>query len=275
MKRIVFLIALFLAASCNREQLAQPQFVEWAFDTQYSKASLSESGVFSWKQGDRIAVWNATSGAFVPFTTIAGKGRFTAMAPENASFSAAAFYPADIAGSPSYVMLPASYSSADLASAAFPMYASVSQGDQTLHFKHLGAMITVTVSRLQPEVTRLELRSGATLLSGRFDLSSDSGNQVIRQVSGNGSVVVSLSLSQEGTLSVTLPVPTGTYPISVCLGNDAEHEMLLLSSSGNLSFERANRYKLKPFDYMVERFAFESGEPVESLGIENDSQNWE
>ena len=154
------------------------------------------------------------------------------------------------------------------------MYAPVNEGDKTLHFKHLGALVTITVTRLQAEVTRLELKSGSTSLSGRFDLTTVSGNQVISQVSGSGSAVVSLSLSGEGTVSVTLPVPTGAYPISICLGNNSDHEMLVLNSSGSLSFERANRYNLKAFDYMSERYALNSGEPLESLTVENDSSNW-
>lgn len=188
-------------------------------------------------------------------------------------FSGAAFYPAGIAGSVSYVTLPASYASPETATAAFPMYAPVSAGDRLLHFKHLGAMVNLTVTRVQPEVTRLELRSGSTLLSGRFDLATVSGHQAICQQSGSGSVAVSLSLSEEGTVSVTFPVPTGSYPISICLGN-AGGDLLVISSSGSLSFDRANRYKLKTFDYMTARYAFDSGEPVESLSVEDDSANW-
>lgn len=274
MRKVVLFMAIILATACSREQITESRLVQWVFDTEYTKASLGEGGVFSWQQGDRIDVWDVTSCAFVPFTTIAGKGRFSAMAPDNASFSGAAFYPAGIGGSTSYITLPSSYSSPEAATAAFPMYAPVSEGDKTLHFKHLGAMVNITVTRVQPEVTRLELRSAATPLSGRFDLATVSGNQVIESASGSGSVVVSLSLSEEGTLSVTLPVPTGSYPISICLGNESDHEMLVVSSSGSISFNRANRYLINPFDYLEKRYCFASGEPIESLSIENDSSNW-
>lgn len=273
MKKVVLLMAVLWAVACSREPMTESHLVEWAFDTEYTKASIADGGAFSWQQGDRIDIWNATSSAFVPFTTLAGKGRFTATAPANASFSGAAFYPAGIAGSVSYVTLPASYASPETATAAFPMYAPVSAGDHLLHFKHLGAMVNLTVTRLQPEVTRLELRSGSTLLSGRFDLATVSGHQAICQQSGSGSVAVSLSLSEEGTVSVTFPVPTGSYPISICLGN-AGGDLLVISSSGSLSFDRANRYKLKTFDYVTARYAFDSGEPVESLIVEDDSANW-
>ena len=273
MKKVVLLMAVLLAAACSREQRIESPLVEWAFDADYTKAALADNGTFSWQQGDRIDIWNATSGAFVPFTTLAGKGRFHATAPANASFSGAAFYPSGIAGGVSFVTLPASYASPEAATAAFPMYAPVSSADPLLHFKHLGAMVNLTVTRLQPEVTRLELRSGSTLLSGRFDLTTVSGNQVICQQSGSGSVAATLSLSEVGTVCVTFPVPTGSYPISICLRN-ADSEFLVISSSGSLSFERANRYKLKAFDYMTERFAFDSGESVESLTVEDDSANW-
>ena len=40
-----------------------------------------------------------------------------------------------------------------------------------------------------------------------------------------------------------------------------------------MTFERAHRYKLKAFDYMTERFAFEEN-ALENLSLEDDSVNW-
>lgn len=275
MKRIVIICAVAaLAFSCSKGQLNTPHMVEWAFETDYTKASIDDSGVFSWVQGDRIDVWDATSASFVPFTTIAGKGRFVATAPDNASFSGAAFYPSGIGVSTSSISLPASYSTPEEATSSFPMYAAVNAGDNLLHFKHLGASVSITCTSVQPELTRLELRSANTAFSGSFELTEVAGNKLIQQKSGSGTVVVNFSLSQEGTVSVTIPVPVGNYPISICLGNDSNHEMLVLSSSGNISFERAHRYKLKAFDYMTERFAFANGGNIESLSLTDDSANW-
>ncbi|MBR6346198.1 MAG: fimbrillin family protein [Bacteroidales bacterium] len=274
MKRIVIICAVTaLAISCSKSQQGAPLMREWAFETEYTKASIDDSGVFSWQQGDRIDIWDATSASFVPFTTIAGKGRFVATAPDNASFSLAAFYPSGIAGGTSYISLPSSYASAAEATAVFPMYAPVNEGDNTLHFKHLGAALTITCTSVQPELDRLELRSAGTTLSGRFDLSTVSGNQLIQQKTGNGTAEVRFSLSEEGTVSVTIPIPVGTYPVSICLGNDTDHEMLVVSSSSDMTFERAHRYKLKAFDYMTERYAFAGG-TMESLTVEDDSVNW-
>ena len=154
------------------------------------------------------------------------------------------------------------------------MYAAVNTGDNLLHFKHLGATVSITCTSVQPELTRLELRSANTALSGTFSLSEVAGNKVVRQKSGSGSVEVNFSLSQEGTVSVTVPVPVGTYPISICLGNDSDHEMLVVSSSGDMTFERAHRYQLKAFDYMTERFAFADGS-IEGLTIMDDSAVWQ
>lgn len=274
MKKVVIICAIAaLAFSCSKSQETAPELVEWAFETDYTKASIDGSGVFSWQQGDRIEVWDATSSSFVPFTTIAGKGRFVATAPNNASFQGAAFYPAGIGGSETYVTLPGSYSSPDEADVAFPMYAPVNKGDEILHFKHLGATVRVSLTGVQPELTRLELRSASTALSGRFDLTAVSGNQVIQSKSGSGTVVVNFSLSSEGSVSATIPVPVGTYPISICLGNDSDHEMLVITSTGSLTFERAHRYKLSTIDYMTERFAFADG-GIESLTEIDDSANW-
>lgn len=275
MKRILLLSVVFvLAAACSRERLAEPRMVEWTFDTEYTKAVISDGGDFSWQQGDRIDVWNAAAGAFVPFTTLAGKGRFTASAPSDARFSGAAFYPSGIAGSTSDVTLPAFYASPAAATSAFPMYAAVKEGDKILHFKHLGAMISITITGVGPELTRLDLRSGEKALSGRFDLAVSGGNQVIQAVSGSAATAVSFSYPESGTLSVTLPVPVGEYPISICLGTETDPELLVVSSTGSLAFERAHRYLLKPVDYMQARYGAGNGS-MESLTVMDDSANWE
>lgn len=262
-----------LAAACTQERLTEPRLVEWAFDTEYTKAVISLDGNFSWQQGDKIDVWNAAAGAFVPFTTIAGKGRFTASAPTDASFSGAAFYPSGIAGSTSDVTLPAFYASPAAATSAFPMYAAVREGDKVLHFKHLGAMISITVTGVRPELTRLELRSGEMSLSGRFDLTDSGGNQVIQATPGSAATAVSFSFTEIGTLSVTLPVPVGMYPVSISLGTDAEPHLLVVSTAGALTFERAHRYLLKPVDYMQARYSAGSGS-IEGLTVIDDSTNW-
>ena len=271
MKKVLTIgLAGLLALSCT---VRQERVVEWYFDAACStKASISGEGVFSWQKEDRIDVWNETEDAFVPFTTIAGLGRFMGMAPENAVFSGAAFYPAGIAGTPSQVTLPALYGSPEEAAASFPMFAAVDKDDKVLHFKHLGALLTIMVERAQPQLTRLTLRSPGTGLSGTFDLSA---KKEVAGKPGNGTVGVSFSLSQEGTLSITLPLPTGTYPLSVCLGNQENPDMLVLSTASSLTFERAGHYRLRSFDYLTERYAIEENAGMETLTLEDESSLWE
>ena len=49
MKRIVFICAVAaLAFSCSKGQLNTPRMVEWAFETDYTKASIDDSGAFQW-----------------------------------------------------------------------------------------------------------------------------------------------------------------------------------------------------------------------------------
>ena len=97
MKRIIIIIGVVLAVSCSKSQESpkvDDSMVTWVFKAPSTKASLNASGAFSWSKGDQIAIWDATSGSFITFTTGSGSGRFSATAPASANFTTFATFTA-------------------------------------------------------------------------------------------------------------------------------------------------------------------------------------
>ena len=96
MKKLTYIViaaaSLMALVSCHRET-AGSNLVEWIFEAPATKAVLDRDGKFSWEASDRIGVWNATASSFVSFTTVTGSGKFRAMAPADAHFAGAAYYP--------------------------------------------------------------------------------------------------------------------------------------------------------------------------------------
>lgn len=271
MKKIFFVFAFALAmVSCSDRQAPM---VEWSFQASYStKASIDAgSGAFSWKGGDKIAVWNETSASFVQFSTPAGKGKFSALAPADAHFTSAAFYPATAAKSTGSVSLPASYSSPEEAAAGFVMKADVPTDGNDLSFKHLGAVLVVNLAHLGSNMDRITVRSSAASLSGDFAVTDGE----VRAASGSSTVTVHFVPMADQSLSIAVPVPVGTYPFTVSLGNETQPDAYTIESDGSLNFERAHLYRLVLVDLLYNGVILPVGDTVEDYTLENDTNNWE
>ena len=93
MKKIFYILALGLACIGCSKKADNERLVEWSFEATYTKASIGlADGAFAWTPGDEVAIWNSTAGSFVNFSTRTGSGKFSALAPESASFSGTAMY---------------------------------------------------------------------------------------------------------------------------------------------------------------------------------------
>lgn len=274
MKRFSALLLLGLfAISCNKgtESTRDIELVEWTFDAPATKASLDGSGAFSWKAGDRIAIWNDTDDAFIPFTTASGSGRFSAKAPVNAHFTTSAFSPSGIAVSTSSVSLPSSYTLAELEhGAGIPMYAPVTDGNAVLHFRHLCAFLALDIRSSVPVIDRVSISAPSLSLSGAFTLADASGDKEVRAVSGSGTISIDAAGAAGPGLLLTIPVPVGTYSLTYTAGNEGDPDMMSFSTV-EVSFERAHLYKLSPVSYNSGSFA----SVIESIDLENDNSNWE
>ena len=274
MKKTIFIIVTLIATvSCSKSADAPASMQEWTFEAAYTKASLSTQGAFSWEKNDRIAVWNATAGSFVSFTSLTGKGIFNATAPSDAHFAAAAFYPSDIPVSTSGISLPAVYSSPQEAERVFPMFAEVQDGSKTLSFKHLGALANFTFIRFSPEADHLEISSPGKKLSGTFQMATNSSSLKEIQVSeGSGSISVAFTPG-ESVLSVTVPLPAGSYPLTVKLLKGGE-TLLEIVGNDTHGFERAVLSRFKTIDVNpVDEIPFQLVQ-TESYSLEGDDELW-
>lgn len=267
MKRILITILGLSFAFASCEKSSDEPMVEWTFEAPQTKASLSGSGAFSWAPGDEIAVWNGTASAFVTFATQTGSGRFTAQAPANAHFTAAAYYPASIATGTEAVSLPTSYTLAELSGGkGMPMFAAVENGNNILNFKHLGALLKVKVLNVPAGNVQIVLSSSSVSLSGGFTVTPSGGDRVISAQTGSATVALSLSLSDTQDVEFTVPVPVGTYALTCTV---PERSPFLTDP---VTFQRGHLYTLSTID--VENGG-EFAQTCEVYELVDDNNNWE
>lgn len=277
MKKIFYIFAiLLLGVSCSDKvedtrSIDGGRLIPWSFDAAFTKASIGISdGAFAWNAGDQISIWNQTAGSFVAFTTTIGSGKFSALAPADAHFAEAAFYPAGIATTTDALVLPAVYSGPEASATSFPMCAEVSEESTFLSFKHLGAILVVNLKNVPAGVSNIEISSSEKSISGAFTIASGE----ISATDGTSAVSVALSVARRQNMSIMLPIPVGTYPIIIKIGNEEEPGMFEIQSSSAMAFSRANLYSLEVIDLNTGVTVIDSGE-TEIFTLENDGDNWE
>ncbi len=154
----------FAAISCTNEALApegqNPEegrtFTITASIGDETKAAISETGLFTWKEGDAVGVHTST-GEFVKFTLTAGAGEKTATF---AGKLVGAQYPTSVAvypynenlkleGNNLTVNVPAEAVYVDATTTSALMVAKITEPTQTSYsFKHLGGFIKVNVGNV-------------------------------------------------------------------------------------------------------------------------------
>ena len=269
LRTLSYIAILLVAGACAQHE---PAMREWTFEAAYTKAAVSGDGAFSWSKGDGIAVWNSQNGGFVTFTSATGKGKFRAVAPANAHFTDAAYYPSGIAASTGTVTLPSSYASPEASAAGFPMFAQVEENTELLSFKHLGALVELTLTNVPEGAIALVLSSPAVSLSGDFGISGSPAE--IQATSGNGAVRVTFPATAGGeSITITVPVPVGSYPLSIALESPS-NTLFSLVGSENINFLRAHLYKPAPIMAGdIPAVPFDAD--IVSFNLEGDDENWQ
>lgn len=272
LRTLSYIAILLVAVACASKAQEEPAMREWTFEAVYTKAAVSGEGAFSWNKGDGIAVWNSQSSSFVTFTSATGKGKFRAVAPVNAHFTEAAFYPSGIASSTSAVTMPSSYDSPDASAAGFPMYAQVEENTELLSFRHLGALVQLTLTNVPAGAISLVFSSPTVSLSGSFGISGSPSE--IQAAPGSGAVRVSFPATVGGeNIVVTVPVPVGSYPLSIAL-ESSSNTLFSLVGSENINFQRAHLYKPAPIvSGMIPAVPFDA--VIVSFNMEGDDENWQ
>lgn len=263
MKKLQYIViaaaSLMALVSCHRETSGD-KLVEWVFEVPATKAVLDRDGKFSWEASDHIGVWNAASSSFVSFTTVTGSGKFRAMAPADARFEGAAYYPEGIAKGPSKV---------SLGGEAMPMCAILEEGSNVLHFKHIGAFVSISVINLAPEAESLVIFSDATALSGDVTLSDGVW------MKGGTPDDLRIPVGGESAVQQVIPVPVGSYSLTYVIENAAHEELLRRETSGDWNFARATLYRFPVANMEPGSVEQTITAEIESSVIVDDSAIWE
>ena len=263
MKKLQYIViaaaSLMALVSCHRETSGD-KLVEWVFEAPATKAVLDRVGKFSWEASDHIGVWNAASSSFVSFTTVTGSGKFRAMAPADARFEGAAYYPEGIAKGPSKV---------SLGGEAMPMCAILEEGSNVLHFKHIGAFVSISVINLAPEAESLVIFSDATALSGDVTLSDGVW------MKGGTPDYLRIPVGGESAVQQVIPVPVGSYSLTYVIENAAHEELLRRETSGDWDFGRAILYRFPVANMEPSAVEQSLATDLEAFDVEDDSATWE
>ena len=256
MNRISFIVnsfaMLLAAASCTREVDNAPidvneEGVKYSFHAIMegtSKATVSEDGSTAWAAGDQIAVYDANSESFCTFTSEYGDGVFSFTGTPGADYNFThAYYPASIAQSGSSVSLPSQITLEEAVSGSgFPMMGT-RKDDNTLSFKHLGALLKYTLIGIPEPADAIVLSSAQVSLSGTFNI--DQSNPVINAATGNGTVQIPLTPGANKSLVFYLPLPLGTYTVTCDVKAGSETLQSHTTSSAK-EIQRAKLVRMRP-----------------------------
>ena len=211
--------ALFLAGCTSAIELTlepdsnEAKRVEYSFTVGAdTKAAISDAGAFSWTAGDKVAVWDAQNGTFDEFTVqqSGASSTITGTGLADANYTKA-YYPASVAtAGEDSIVWPDSYESAAVAAKSFPMMAVNDNG--TLTFKHLGALLKVTITDLPSNVSSLVFTATNKGVSGTLAVDATDTEHPFCAVGSSSSSIVIANADAETDEDDTifyLPLPTG------------------------------------------------------------------
>ena len=244
MRKPVLICLVALAAftvSCVQEhipdydEMPEGALIAATIDPADTKTSYdSGSGKFAWSIGDHIALYNDGAYTKARLAKIKGDTGYFSLPLSSTSRSHYALYPFDLmdeghfgdAPEGLWVNLPDSYFVENSEAgwrdslavySPMPMVAVNTEG-QKLHFKHLGAMIRVTLRNI-PSGTRIIAFQTGENITGKFrvfDPSSDAPYIRLDDdiASGRGNLVrVHFRQTISGEVTLSLPLPPGNYSL--------------------------------------------------------------
>ncbi len=255
-KTLIFAASALLLAACNGNKDLAPEqiggeanLVEYSFKVgAETKAAISDAGVFSWAAGDEIAVWDAQNNKFDKFTadsdgastTISGLGA------TDANYTKA-FYPYAAAASETSVAWPDSYASAADAAKGFPMMAINESG--TLNFKHLGALLKISINDLPAGVTSLVFKGVG--VSGTLPVDETDPAAPFCALGSSASSITLPTATVAGDAVFYLPLPVGTltggFSIDFRITSATNKVVGTKATTSNVSIARGKLIPMKSF----------------------------
>ena len=180
-----------------------------------------------------------------------------AKAPADAQFTGAAYYPRSIAAE----------GGVSLSGEANPLCAILEQGSNVLHFKHIGAYISIDLRGIPAEAARVVVASESTAFRGDFALTDGVWN-----ASGAAGKVEFPVAGAD--MQLTLPVPVGSYTVSYRLEEDGGNILLERTTDGDFTFERAHRYAFPAENLEPTSELFEITVELEDFDLDDDDDYW-
>lgn len=179
------------------------------------KAAVNQEGVTSWSAEDEIAVYT-TSNVIKPFSCVSvdgGTALFEGKLADDEQPHKVAVYPKNafvsISGEDMKVKYPTSYSYAD-GYLPCPMAAIVDE-DNTLQFKHLGALLSITCEQIPAGAAKFFVAAYHCRMTGDFTVALADGMAARAEESETNSKVT-VTFDNDGTAKTfNIPVPAGTY----------------------------------------------------------------
>ncbi|MBO4434519.1 MAG: hypothetical protein J5769_03585 [Bacteroidales bacterium] len=262
-KSLICIAALALiAASCAKEMdnfnesstIDNGSLIEYSFTAGVdTKGDLDfTTGSYSWTAGDAIAIWDSQNSKFDTFTAQADGAttEFKGSGAADAVYTNA-YYPASLADATAganAIVWPASYESEAVAAKSFPLFA-VNDGG-TLTFKHLGAILKISVNDVPSIVDAIEF-SASKAVAGQLSVDNTIPSEP-KCIMGDGASTISISTAAASRTSATsefyMPIPTGTltggFTINLKQGTTV---VASKATTNNVTVARAKLIKMKAF----------------------------
>ena len=214
---------LLLAAGCVREPVApgpvaeEGRAVTVRAELPETRVAVDVEGKVTWVEGDAFAVYN-TAGEKFSFTLSEGagtaSGTFTC-ADFTGTVGAVAVYPYAYAGDgPGTVVLPARFERADDVPAV--MASQVTMGAdgmaRDLHFRHLGAVVELTLHDIPAYARALVLKSADRRINGTFSFDPETlAPFEAEKVASSTQVTFPYTAGYGRDLRFCIVLPAGTY----------------------------------------------------------------
>lgn len=216
-------LASLLAVSCEEEkEVVSPcRTIIHAGMEGSSRVAFDSEGKFSWSSGDEIAVLTS-SGNFKTFSIISGEGTskadFAADLEPSETVGSLAVYPASsvvsLSGNVLKINLASEHEIASDGKIDLPMIASIPSDGATAFFRHVGGVIRIVVEDVPSNASTFVFSSPNLRIYGDFrisDYTASDAKITAAALSGGSTVSFTLPDPCPSSLTVDIPVPTGTY----------------------------------------------------------------
>ena len=226
----VFVFISVLVAGCTLETFQPVESqgrlvtISASIDTEGTKATVTDGGLFTWASGDRIGVWTSLD-RFVSFSLKSGESgkssaAFEGTLSDGETIIGPAVYPyrAGHSYDPSTNTLTYNQGSADdwTANTTKSHMAAKYDGGDNFSFRHLDGLLRITVYNLPPEAARIRIMAPDKAINGDFAVDMNAESPVISAPSGSNSRI-DMKLNDKNTGEVGLgfvvnyPLPVGDY----------------------------------------------------------------